>query len=170
MTFHRSVFEKHGSFREELGRKGNLLIGGEDREIFRRLFQDGAPIFYEPDAIVAHKVEKERLSQDFMRRWFWDVGRTLGHQMDWQWHYAFTVAPIWVIWAFVQAISRFVKTRAYPTSTAAEKFASGIWILHYTAILWERFLHWLPFEIGKNWCAFAGENRTQNTGNREKHG
>ena len=157
MAFHRSAFEKYGLFREELGRRGNSLIGGEDREIFKRLFEDGASIFYEPRAIVAHKVERERLSKEYMRRWFWEVGKTLGHEIEFKWHNFFTIGPFWLWEDLAFACARYLKVSLKPDSTDSEKFAAEIWCSHYGAMLMERFVHWLPFGLGKKWCVFKQE-------------
>lgn len=163
MAFHRSVFDTYGLFREELGRRGDQLIGGEDREIFGRLFEDNAPIFYEPEAIVAHKVEQERISKKYIRQWFWDVGKTLGHGMEFKWHYLFTIAPVWLWKETWNSMLRRIRAFGPYGANHAEKFASELWLRHFTAIFLERFLHWLPFGFGKIWCAFKKEINNDNT-------
>ncbi len=159
MAFHRSIFERFGLFKEELGRKGDLLIGGEDREIFRRLFESGAPIFYEPKAVIHHKVEEARLTKSYMRQWFWDIGKTLGHQMPWRWSRLFSVAPIWVWKNFVCTLVRFFRSRSRFETTEAVQFSSEVWTLHYAAMISETFAHWLPFGFGRKWCAFRAPNK-----------
>lgn len=156
--FRRSVFEKVGLFRKELGRKGDRLIGGEDREIFQRLFERGIPIYYEPKALVFHKVEKERVSQGYMRRWFWEVGKTLGHQIDWKAHYALTIAPLWVWKNVISALFRWIRARWTRMAPEAERFASEMWVRHHTGIFLERFFHWLPFGWGRQECVFGGSS------------
>ncbi|MBI4358482.1 MAG: glycosyltransferase family 2 protein [Candidatus Omnitrophica bacterium] len=157
MSFHRAIFEQHGIFREALGRKGDRLIGGEDREIFQRLQKAGIAIFYEPKAIVHHKVEKQRLSKDFMRQWFWEVGRTLGHEIQWKWKFIFTAAPIWLWRDLTRALRRLMRAHFEPGVHETEKFVSQLWVLHYGGRFFERFLHWLPFGLGKGLCAFKEE-------------
>ena len=157
MAFHRSVFERYGIFQEELGRKGDSLIGGEDREIFKRLFEDDAPIFYEPEAIVHHKVEQERLSKDYMRRWFWDIGKTLGHGIEAKRSYALTIAPLWLWKNLIVAYARHFLVSTKPDSRDSERFSAEIWARHYTAVFSERFLHWLPIKWGSQKCTFTKE-------------
>ena len=111
---------------------------------------------YEPQALVYHKVEPERLTQDFFRRWYWDVGRTLGHEIEWKWYHTFTIAPLWLWKDVFQALFRFVKVEIYPASVTSERFAAKIWILHYWGMITERFFHWLPFGLGRKKCAFGG--------------
>ncbi len=159
MAFHRSLFEKYGLFREELGRRGDELIGGEDRELFRRFFEANIPIFYEPKAVVHHKVESQRLTKEYVRKWFWDVGRTLGHEMEWKWYHSVSIAPLWLWKQIFQSLIRFLKVELYPGSNARERFAARIWVLHYSAMFQERFFHWLPFNFGRKKCAFQGGNK-----------
>ncbi len=154
MAFHRTVFERLGRFREGLGRRGELLIGGEDREIFLRARSAGLPIYYEPKAIVWHKVEKERLSKDYMRQWFWDIGRTLGHEMDWKWHHRFSVAPFWIWKQTARSLGRWIASQFKGTGAESERFASEVWLRHHAGILQERFYHWLPTQKGKQKCVF----------------
>ena len=154
IAFRREVFERFGFFREDLGRCGESLVGGEDREMFQRLMKRGCPIYYEPRALVRHKVEKHRLSQDYMRRWYWHIGETLGHGMEWRWHHAVTVAPLWVWKEMVRAVIRKANARV-----PAERFASEMWVRHHGAMLKERLAHWLPFGLGSRWCAFEEKGK-----------
>ncbi|OGW86094.1 MAG: hypothetical protein A3A81_06265 [Omnitrophica bacterium RIFCSPLOWO2_01_FULL_45_10b] len=168
MAFHRMLFKQYGLFKEELGRRGDELIGGEDRELFRRLFEAKIPIFYEPKAVVHHKVEKERLTKDYMRQWFWDIGKTLGHQIPWRRARLFTVAPVWVWNNLCSALFRFFKMSFGFRATEAEKFASEIWVRHYFAMVLETFAHWLPFGFGRGFCIFNRGNRNQDTENEKQ--
>lgn len=155
MAFHRSVFEKYGLFLEELGRRGDQLIGGEDREIFKRLFQDNAPIFYEPEAIVHHKVEKERLSKDYMKRWFSDIGKTLGHGFERKKSYVITIVPLWLWKKLISAYFHYFMINVKPDALDSQCFSSEIWARHYSAMFYESFLHWLPFSWGQKQCVFG---------------
>ncbi len=154
MAFHRSIFEKKGGFKEELGRKGDALTGGEDREIFRRMFEGNVPIFYEPNAIIHHKVEPERLTKEYIRHWFLDVGKTLGHQISWKWHYLITLGPFWVWKNLWKSLFRFVRSNFEPGVKEAEKFASEVWLKHYSAMMLERIFHWFPLNLGNRFCVF----------------
>ena len=155
MAFNRALFEKYGFFREELGRRGDELIGGEDRELFRRLFEARIPIFYEPKAIVHHKVESERLTKEYFRKWFWDVGKTLGHGMGRKWYHILIVAPIWLWKKVFISFGRLIKNQMNPAATDAERFAAEIWVLHYWGIMCECAVHWFLFGMGKPFCIFS---------------
>lgn len=76
MAFRKSMFEKHGMFRTDLGRCGNSLVMGEDTEFGNRLMSAGESLQYEPSAVVEHPVPEERLSKKFFRSWWLDYGRT----------------------------------------------------------------------------------------------
>ncbi len=63
MAFRRGVFEKYGTFDTELGRKGDLLIGGEEKDMFSRIAQDGGRIYYVPGAVADHIIPPERVTK-----------------------------------------------------------------------------------------------------------
>ncbi len=140
-AFRRSLADRVGFFREDLGRRGNSLIGGEDSEWFGRLIQEKAKVFYEPQAQVFHKVLGEKITEEYILRWFLDIGRTHGHLMDWKWHHGVTLLPLWC-WKgtlysrmreTVSDFSRQDKTQRLEAKTQG---------LFYQGILQERSAHW----------------------------
>jgi glucosyl-dolichyl phosphate glucuronosyltransferase len=71
-VFRRQVFDAGLRFSPELGRIGNLLLSGEDTELFRRLQKQGAAVWYCAGAAMRHRIGGERLTQDYLvRRSFW---------------------------------------------------------------------------------------------------
>jgi glucosyl-dolichyl phosphate glucuronosyltransferase len=76
MAFRKSMFEKYGNFRVDLGRCGGSLLMGEDVEFGNRLLSAGERLYYEPSAVVEHPVAKDRLSKKHLRAWWMDFGRT----------------------------------------------------------------------------------------------
>jgi glucosyl-dolichyl phosphate glucuronosyltransferase len=76
MAFLKSMFEKHGTFRVDLGHCGAGLLSGEDIEFGDRLKSAGERLHYEPSAVVHHLVPAERLSKKYFRSWWFDYGRT----------------------------------------------------------------------------------------------
>lgn len=80
MAFRRKVFERHGGFRTDLGRKGDELISGEDTEFGRRLLRAGEVLHYAPDAVVHHPVARERATKAYFRRWYYQYGRTVARR------------------------------------------------------------------------------------------
>jgi glucosyl-dolichyl phosphate glucuronosyltransferase len=75
MAFRKSMFEKYGGFRVDLGRCGDNLLSNEDTEFGGRLMAAGERLRYEPSAVVHHPVPKERLSKKYFRAWWFDYGR-----------------------------------------------------------------------------------------------
>lgn len=80
MAFQKSVFEKYGGFRTDLGRSGKSLIGNEDTEFGMRLIAGGLRVLYVPQAIVYHPVLKERLTKGYFRSYWFGLGRALVRQ------------------------------------------------------------------------------------------
>ena len=65
MAFRRSVFEKCGGFRMDLGPRLRVARSatGEDIEFARRLIKAGERLRYEPSAVVYHPVPQGRISK-----------------------------------------------------------------------------------------------------------
>jgi glucosyl-dolichyl phosphate glucuronosyltransferase len=77
MAFRKTVFEKYGGFRVDLGPSPdrNVPSANEDTEFARRLIKAGESLRYEPLAVVYHGVLPARINKHFfLSRWF-DLGR-----------------------------------------------------------------------------------------------
>ena len=77
MAFKKSVFEKFGGFRTDLGRLGTNLIGNDDTEFCTRIMGGGEKILYVPSAVVYHAVGESRLTKDYFLTYHFDYGRAL---------------------------------------------------------------------------------------------
>jgi glycosyltransferase involved in cell wall biosynthesis len=75
MAFRKIMFEKYGSFRTDLGRCGESLIGQEDTEFGERLLAAGEHLWYSPSAVVYHPVQEERLTREYFLAWWFACGR-----------------------------------------------------------------------------------------------
>jgi glucosyl-dolichyl phosphate glucuronosyltransferase len=75
MAFRRSVFEKCGGFRLDLGPRPNSQLRNEDVEFGRRAMKAGERLRYEPSAVVYHPVPQGRISKEFFLSWWFDYGR-----------------------------------------------------------------------------------------------
>lgn len=77
MAFRRSMFEKYGTFREDLGpsASGDTLRPNEDTDFGRRVLSGGDRLWYEAAAIVYHPVPEERLQKRYLLNWWFDKGR-----------------------------------------------------------------------------------------------
>lgn len=67
LSFRADWLRRAGEFRTDVGRVGNLLLGGEDSDMLERVAALGGRIVYEPGAVVGHRVPRTRLT----RAWFW---------------------------------------------------------------------------------------------------
>ncbi len=68
MAFRTSVFERIGCFNVELGRIGKRMYGGEEKDLFNRIYQASIPVRYVPEAMVYHCVPLERTTFDFIKK------------------------------------------------------------------------------------------------------
>ncbi|MCG8577489.1 MAG: glycosyltransferase [Flavobacteriales bacterium] len=68
MSFRMDLFEKVGMFNVDLGRKGNNLMGSEEKDIFQRVYAHDLKVVYVPTAKVYHCVPIERTTSEFIKR------------------------------------------------------------------------------------------------------
>jgi len=68
MSFRKSVFERVGYFRSDIGRFGKKLLAGEEAELSTRILEKipNSKIVYDPSAVVHHRVDKNRVSLRYM--------------------------------------------------------------------------------------------------------
>jgi cellulose synthase/poly-beta-1,6-N-acetylglucosamine synthase-like glycosyltransferase len=74
----RSVFDRIGAYRTDIGRFGNDLGSCEDHEIFARLLAAGLTGYYLPDLIIYHVVPPERVTREYYRKWTKGHAESLG--------------------------------------------------------------------------------------------
>jgi glycosyltransferase involved in cell wall biosynthesis len=70
MAINRHVFDKIGYFDTNMGRKGEgrtaeELFKGEETDFFHRLAKQGGKLYYEPQALVWHKILPHQLTKEF---------------------------------------------------------------------------------------------------------
>tara|TARA_Y100000385_G_scaffold124527_1_gene129440 strand:- start:9260 stop:10195 length:936 start_codon:yes stop_codon:yes gene_type:complete len=76
MSFRKEVFEKIGDFNVTLGRVKSGLGGGEEKDIFMRMYANKMKVLYVPDAIVHHRIPEERTKSDFIKRQALGIGKS----------------------------------------------------------------------------------------------
>ncbi|MFZ3215818.1 MAG: glycosyltransferase family 2 protein [Candidatus Acidiferrales bacterium] len=109
MAFQRSVFEKYGGFRTDLGPEpgsGNPQKS-EDSEFGQRLLAAGEPLRYEPAAVVYHAVTPNRIQKKYFLAWWFDKSRAdiraFGIPTDTKWFvariplYLFRRLAVWTL-------------------------------------------------------------------------
>jgi glycosyltransferase involved in cell wall biosynthesis len=94
MAFRKTMFEKYGGFRTDLGPSASREIPcpNEDVEFGRRLLDAGEHLRYEPSAVVYHPVAPERITKKYFLNWWFDAGRAevraFGVRPGTKWHLA----------------------------------------------------------------------------------
>lgn len=73
-AYRKSVFEKVGLFDTELGRKGDSLMGAEEKDIFDKMRTLGMQIIYLPTPILHHIIPQKKLEKDYFDRWTLQIG------------------------------------------------------------------------------------------------
>jgi len=68
MAFRTSVFAEIGGFDVTLGRIGSDLSGGEEKDLFNKLFNHNMKVVYLPNALVYHSVPLERTLPSFIKK------------------------------------------------------------------------------------------------------
>jgi glucosyl-dolichyl phosphate glucuronosyltransferase len=77
VVYRREALEKAGGFHEQLGRKGQSLLSGEETLLNVTITSRGERFYYSPQAWVHHWVPKERINPDWLvRRGYWE-GRSV---------------------------------------------------------------------------------------------
>jgi glycosyltransferase involved in cell wall biosynthesis len=72
-AFPVTVLEKIGGFKESLGRKGKSLLSMEENLARIEIEKRGYGCYYEPAAVVKHRITAERLTQKwFIDRAYWN--------------------------------------------------------------------------------------------------
>ena len=74
MAVRRTLVERVGGFRPDLGRNGRSLLGQEQAEFFYRTRQAGARGLYVPEMVLDHVVADARLTRKYFRRWWYWKG------------------------------------------------------------------------------------------------
>ena len=80
MGFKASVFEDFGNFDTDLGRKGKDLKASEEKELFQRIKEANIEIYYVPEAMLYHRVNKSRLTEAYIKKQAVGLGESIAVQ------------------------------------------------------------------------------------------
>ena len=75
-AYRSSVFEKVGLFNVELGRKGDSLVGAEEKDIFDKMTTLGMRFYYLPNAILYHLIPEKKLTKEYFDRLTYSIGKS----------------------------------------------------------------------------------------------
>ena len=74
MAFNREVFNIYGNFDTDLGRKGGVLNGGEENDLFYRIRDLGERVYYTPYAVAYHHIADRKLTPEYFDKLAYGVG------------------------------------------------------------------------------------------------
>lgn len=75
-AYRRSVFDRVGLYNVELGRNGDSLAGGEEKDIFSKMKRENMKFTYLPDAILYHSIPAYKLEPDYFNRLTVSIGES----------------------------------------------------------------------------------------------
>lgn len=75
-AYRSSVFKKVGLYNVELGRNGDSLAGGEEKDIFDKMKREGMQFSYLPGAILYHSIPAYKLEPDYFNRLTKGIGQS----------------------------------------------------------------------------------------------
>ena len=75
-AYRKEVFERVGLFNTELGRKGNLLLASEEKDIFDKMKALDMKVFYLPTPVLHHCIPQAKLEEDYFNRLTSQIGRS----------------------------------------------------------------------------------------------
>ena len=73
-AYRTAVFKKVGLFNTALGRKGNGLMGSEEKDIFDKMKAQGMRFMYLPKMILHHIIPQNKLERDYFDRLTYQIG------------------------------------------------------------------------------------------------
>lgn len=133
MAFRKSMFSRYGLFDTQKGRKGNILAGGEDTEMFARIIQENCSVYYFPDIKVTHKVEAFRIKKNYFRRWRFQCSKNIAVTSEFEGARRFFGVPLYLIRQTARAIIKSVYYLiAKPQDTA---FRQEMIVWHFLGLI-----------------------------------
>lgn len=75
-AYRSSVFDKVGLFNVDLGRKGDSLVGAEEKDIFDKMKEFGMRFFYLPTSILYHIIPEKKLSKEYFNKLTISIGKS----------------------------------------------------------------------------------------------
>lgn len=74
MIFKKQILETVNGFNVTLGRTGKNMNGGEEKDIFKRIYLLKHKVMYSPDIIVYHTVPAHRIEMSFIKKQAFGIG------------------------------------------------------------------------------------------------
>jgi glucosyl-dolichyl phosphate glucuronosyltransferase len=114
MAILRSAFDKVGLFDTELGRKGaglkkEELFKGEETDFFHRLADAGCKLFYQPNALVMHKILAHQLMPNFFLTLHSNAGLLQAQRDSTEYLRTLLGIPLFIFPQFAQSIGKYLQ-------------------------------------------------------------
>ena len=129
MVFRRKVFEQVGNFDTSRGRKGTVLSGGEDIELFARMLANGMKAVFLGNSRVHHKVEAYRCTKRYLRRWRFQTSRNIVISLGMEGDRRIFNVPLYVFPQLLRAALRVIS--GHLTLPADEAFYREMILFHF---------------------------------------
>lgn len=75
-AYRAEVFKQVGFFNTNLGRKGDGLMGSEEKDIFDKMKSQGMRFMYLPKMILHHIIPQKKLERDYFDRLTYQIGKS----------------------------------------------------------------------------------------------
>jgi len=98
MAFRKSIFGRYGVFDINLGRRGEKLEGGEEKEMFYRLKKNKEEIWYVPHIVVDHIIPSYRVQMPYIKSLAEGVGISEKKRLAREAKYKIIIKAISEIW------------------------------------------------------------------------
>lgn len=73
-AFRKEIFDRVGLFDVNLGRKGNSLIGAEEKDLFDKMTTQGMQFYYLPGAVLYHQISARKLTPEYFAGLTYGIG------------------------------------------------------------------------------------------------
>lgn len=116
MGINKRVIEQVGAFNTALGRMGNQLLGGEEKDIFSRIKKANYSILYFPRIKVQHCIPSKRTTEAFIAQLGYGVGcsENIRTREKGVWSYSFRIMSELVKWAGTLLIGLYYIIQGHP--------------------------------------------------------
>ncbi|MDH3709145.1 MAG: glycosyltransferase family 2 protein [Cyclobacteriaceae bacterium] len=131
MAFRASVLRDIGGFNPQLGRKGDFLGSGEEKDVFLTLHQSKKIIHYVPAVHVFHTIPNNRLESDYIKKMAIGIGMseaTRLQQAPWKQRIIKWLQEFFKIGATIILVLYYTITFRWPKANMLLKFR--IWVLN----------------------------------------
>jgi GT2 family glycosyltransferase len=113
MAIRHSVVDKIGLFDIEMGRKGeglkkDELFKGEETDFFHRLADVGGKFYYQPDALVFHKILPHQLKQRFFLTLHNNAGQTQALRDKEEYKRTLAGIPLFILIQLIRSMGKYV--------------------------------------------------------------